>query len=192
MTDAKGLLQIRKANNKRRPKFLRQDYHHRKKVQDDYWRAPKGSQSKMREKRIGHRAVIKVGYRNPAAVRNLHWTGMHFTHVHNMAALDKINPAAEIAIISGKLGAKKKYEVVKRALEKKISISGMDVKKFVEKFESAQKAKREAKAAKKVAEVKAKEEAAKTAAKPAEKPKEEAKPVAKPETKPQAKKGEAK
>ena len=170
MTDVKGLLQVRKRNNKKRPKFLRQDYHHRMKVQDDYWRAPKGSQSKMREKRIGKRAVIKVGYRNPAAVRGLHWTGMKFVRVNNSAELERINPAAEIAIISGKLGAKKKYDVVKRAVERKVSISGMDVKKFVEKFESWQKEKRDAKAAKKVVEVKKEE------TKPKESPKVESKP----------------
>jgi len=192
MVDKTKLLELRKKMNVKRPKFLRQDYHHRVKVQDDVWRAPKGGQSKMRQKKRGHRASVRVGYRGPAEVRGLHRSGAKFVYVNNLSDINKIHPAHEIAILSANLGARKRHEILKLAIEKKIPFANINAEKFVTDFELKLKAKKEVKAAK--VETKAvKPEAKGETPKPAEKT-EEIKTEVKAETqvKPAAKKKEAK
>jgi large subunit ribosomal protein L32e len=162
MTKAK-LLEVRKEINKRRPKFLRQNYHFRKKVEDDLWRAPKGYHSKMRQHKRSHRKIVQMGYRNPVEVRGLHKSGAKFVYIQNMAALEKFNPKEEVAILSGKVGDKKRYDLLKAAVQKKISFTNIDAAKFIANFDAKQKIKKELKAVK-----------PKSEAKP-EKPKAEAK-----------------
>ena len=82
MADVK-LLELRKKMSTKRPKFLRQDYHHRMKVQDDLWRAPKGRHSKMKQRKRSHRASVAIGYRGPAEVRGLHKTGAIIVRIEN-------------------------------------------------------------------------------------------------------------
>jgi large subunit ribosomal protein L32e len=156
MTDAK-LLQIKLEKNKRRPKFIRQDYHHRKKVQKDSWRAPKGVHSKMREHRKSRRPLVAVGYRNPVLARGLHKSGAKFAYVSNVLEMQNVNPKESVVVVNGKLGARKKYLLLKKALEKSIPVASINAKKFIEAFEAKLKAKQEAKSAKKVVEKKAEE-----------------------------------
>lgn len=166
------LLELKKKLNKRRPKFLRQDYHHRLKVHDDFWRRPKGQHSKMRRREAGKRAVVQIGYRNPAAVRGLHKSGAKFVYVQDFKTLNKINPKEEIAVLSAKLGARKKYEILKAAIEKKINFANVRAEKFITDFEAKLKAKAAPKAKPAVAEARAeqKDEAKPKAEAAAEKP----------------------
>jgi large subunit ribosomal protein L32e len=140
------LLELRKKMSKNRPKFLRQDYHHRMKVQDDLWRAPKGRHSKMRQNIHGHRAWISIGYRGPAEVRGLHKSGAEFVRIENLQQLIAVDPKKSVVILSSKVGAKKRYELLKKAVEKNIIVVNIDAKKFVADFDAKIKAKKEAKA----------------------------------------------
>jgi len=145
MADVKKLLEIRKKMSTRRPKFLRQDYHHRMKVQDDYWRSPKGRHSKMKQRKRGHRASVAVGYRGPAEVRGLHKSGAVFVRVENLQQLSAIDSKKSIVILSSKVGTVKKYQLLKTIIEKNISVVNVDAKKFIADFDAKQKAKKEAK-----------------------------------------------
>jgi large subunit ribosomal protein L32e len=159
MTQTKEkLLELKKKMSARRPKFLRQDYHHRMKVEDDYWRSPKGRHSKMKQRKRSHRASVAVGYRGPAEVRGLHKSGAAFIRIENLQQLSAIDPKKSVVILSSKVGAAKRYQLLKAAVEKNISVVNVDTKKFIASFEAKQKAKKakpETKASEKTAEKKA-------------------------------------
>ncbi|MEM4714197.1 MAG: 50S ribosomal protein L32e, partial [Candidatus Nanoarchaeia archaeon] len=133
------LLTIREKIRKIRPKFLRQDYHHRLKVQDEFWRAPKGRHSKMRQKKRGKRAIVSVGWRSPAIVRGLHRSGLEFLKITNIQDLGKYDPKKHIAILSSKIGEKKRYAIAKLALEKNIKFANFKPEEFIKKVDSRRK-----------------------------------------------------
>jgi len=148
MVDAK-LLEVKKQINKKRPEFIRQDYFHRSRVEYEAWRRPRGRHSKMRERRVGHRKRVDIGYRGPAEVRGLHFTGMKLINVSNYAQLIKINPKEELAIINARLGERKKYQLVKAAAEKNIKLFNIkDASKFLSAIDAKLKVAKDAKAQK--------------------------------------------
>jgi len=171
MIDAK-LLKIKNTLAKKRPKFLRQDYHHRMRVEDDLWRRPRGRHSKMRERRAGKRKRVEIGYRGPAEVRGLHFTGLEIVNVETLAQLSKINAKEQTAVLSGNLGDRKRYQLVKVAAEKNIKLLNIkDTSKFLASIDAKLKARKASKIEKtKKTEEKKSEE--KKAAKVSETPKD--------------------
>jgi len=162
MADVQTLLGVRKKMSAKRPKFLRQDYHHRMKVEDDLWRAPKGRHSKMKQRKRGHRAAVAIGYRGPAEVRGLHKTGAAIFRIENLHQITAIDPKNSVIILSSTLGARKRYQLLKTAAEKNIPVLNINAKKFMADFDAKLQAK-EAKSKPKA------EAEAKPAQKPAEK-----------------------
>ena len=115
-----------------KPKFIRTDSFryfkigkNRKKLQ--VWRGAKGVHSKLRRQRKGHPAIPTVGYMAPRKTVGMidNKTPML---VHNIAELEMLNKAANIAIIA-RIGAKKKIEVLKRADELGIKVLNVGGKK---------------------------------------------------------------
>jgi len=96
------------------------------------WRKPTGRDNKMREKRRGYPAVVGIGYRKDKKSR---WRlkDKKPILVKNLNDLKKINKD-EIAII-GKIGKKKKIEIIKEAEERKINFFNINTKKFLKKYE---------------------------------------------------------
>ena len=134
--------------NKKRPEFLRQDYHFRMKVHDRYWRKPRGYHSKMRRGEAGKRKVVQAGYRSPAELRGIDLHGFRHIYVQTLRQLEKLNPKEELAVMASNLGLKKKILLAKTAITKNIGFANVkDAKKFVETAEAQLKAKKEAKAA---------------------------------------------
>ena len=145
MADAK-LLAIKKKLNKKRPDFIRQDYYHRMRVEDEFWRRPRGRHSKMRERRAGKRKRVEIGYRGPAELRGLHFSGMKLVNVVNLVQLAKINTKEEVAIINSNIGNRKRYQLVKFASEKNIKLLNVkDPGKFLLAVDAELKARKEAK-----------------------------------------------
>jgi large subunit ribosomal protein L32e len=114
------------------PRFLRADTFrykrigsHSRKLQK--WRRPRGKHNKLRLKRFGHPACPSVGYKtkktNTGKV-----CGLKPVLIANLASLDSVGKD-NIAILSRKLGAKKKLEIIKKAEEKKIKILNIGAKK---------------------------------------------------------------
>lgn len=100
-------------------KFFRQDYMRhlklgkkRKKLQK--WRKPKGRHSKMREKRKGYPNAPGIGYKIPKSEIKT------FTLINNLKDLNK--PISSQIILSGKLGAKKRIEIIKKASSMRLKI----------------------------------------------------------------------
>ena len=107
-------------------KFLRRTWNRypklgkgRKKKQ--VWRKPKGRDNKMREKRKGYPGVVSIGYRKPKKATPV--------LIHNVKDLEKIRE--KDFVVLGNMGKKKKIEIVKKAKEKKIIISNINVEKFL-------------------------------------------------------------
>lgn len=123
-------------------KFLRRNWNRHSKLgkrrkNKQVWRKPKGRHNKMREKQRGYAAVVNVGYRTNKKGRGL-LEGKIPVMVMNTSDLENVGKN-QIAII-GKVGIKKKLEIARKALEKKIMLHNMNAKKFT-KLNSKEKGK---------------------------------------------------
>jgi len=120
-------------------KFLRRTWHKysklgrgRKKIQT--WRRPTGRDNKMREKRRGYPSVVSIGYRKDKILREKIENKKPII-IYNLNDLKKIKKD-QIAVI-GKIGKKKKIEILKKAQEIKIDIYKTNIEKFLKKSENS-------------------------------------------------------
>lgn len=138
------------------------------------WRRPRGIHNKMRLGLRGKRVGPAVGYSSPKEVKGLERNGMQSVLITTMEELNNIQKE-QIIIISAKLGQRKKVEIVKKAVEKKLPILNIkDPQKYLQDIEQHYKKKKEdkKKVEAKPAETKL---TAKKEEKPADKPKEQKK-----------------
>lgn len=134
MRDIKKLLEARKIAKRRKPCFVRQGAYSKAEVSIK-WRRPKGLHSKMRRSLKGHRKTIRLGYRSPPEVRGLHSSGLEKKLAFNAGMLSGIDPK-KTGIIIAKIGAKKKLDMLKKAIELKITIFNVkDIQKEIEQVE---------------------------------------------------------
>ncbi|MCK4553113.1 hypothetical protein KAT80_02830 [Candidatus Pacearchaeota archaeon] len=109
------------------------------------WRKPTGRDNKMREKRRGYPAVVKIGYKQDVKIRGA-VNEKNPVMIMNVKDLAKIKKN-EIGII-GSVGKKKKIEIARRlaypsvqrtgakiAKEKKIEIYNLNTGKFLKNVE---------------------------------------------------------
>lgn len=90
-----------------------------KKIKTKKWRKPKGRHSKMRLKRKSYPASVSIGRKKQKTLSGK-IKDLVPVIIHNVNELSKLNTNS-IAII-GKIGAKKKLEILKIAQEKNIPI----------------------------------------------------------------------
>ena len=102
----KALVAKRKEISEERPSFVRQESWRYVRIHPE-WRKPKGVDSKMRRQDKGWPALVRVGYRGPAAARGLHPSGHHEVLVLRLMDLDALAPGTDVARIGGTVGAKK-------------------------------------------------------------------------------------
>ncbi len=107
------------------PVFIRQDYmryiklgKHRKKLLK--WRRPRGRHSKMRKQRKGYPVSPGVGYKNARVARGK-LENLTPILINNMKDLERTGKD-HILIISKRIGAKKKMDLLKKASEMKLRI----------------------------------------------------------------------
>jgi len=112
----KALVAKRKEVAETRPKFVRQESWRYVRVHPE-WRKPKGVDSKVRRQDKGWPALVKVGYRGPAAARGLHPSGHIDILIHNVGDLDGLVPGRDVARIGSTVGAKKRETILARATE---------------------------------------------------------------------------
>ena len=117
----KELLELRNRRNKKKPAFVRKDTHIKAKVKAN-WRKPRGKHSPVREQHKGRPKLVSPGYGAPKAVRHLHHSGLKIVQVKNLVDLDNINPEKEGVMLAKTTGIRKRIEVIKIALEKKLTI----------------------------------------------------------------------
>ncbi len=106
----------------KRPEFLRQQWHRRKRLQGARWRRPRGMHSKMRQHYAYRRNVVSIGYGGPKEARHLHPSGFREVMIHNVKDLERINPETEAARVAHKVGMRKRIEIEERADEMGIRV----------------------------------------------------------------------
>ncbi len=116
-------------------KFLRRDAKRfskfgKGKGKKSSWRKPKGRDNKMREKKKGYPSIVSIGYKSPKKIRKEKSIEMK---INNMNDLIKIGDN-KIGIL-GKVGKKKKIEIMKKAKELKIELKNFNVNSFLKKNE---------------------------------------------------------
>lgn len=88
------------------------------------WRKPKGRDNKMREKRKGYPAVVKIGYKlNKEENRKM---------INNLKDIQTANKNQ--VLILGNLGKKKRIEIIQFAKEKNMKIKNVNINTFLKKL----------------------------------------------------------
>jgi large subunit ribosomal protein L32e len=171
MSSNERLLKLKEHLRKRRPDFIRELSHKRMEVPADSWRKPKGLHSKMRHKFAGHRKLVEVGYRSPAALRGMSRAGLMLVRVSTLAELAALKQGD--AALLAHTGGRTRLALLREAHAKKIPVANYkDPAKAIAAIEQDLAQRRSAKkAAAKPAEAKAPaKEAPKTEAKAEHKP----------------------
>ena len=110
------LLEVRRKIKDRTPEFRRFESWRFVRIHSP-WRKPKGIDNHMRLSVKGWPHLVKVGYRVPKKVRNLHPSGLRDVLVYNLAQLESLSPSADAARFASGVGKRKRIEMAKRAKE---------------------------------------------------------------------------
>ncbi|MFH0868466.1 MAG: 50S ribosomal protein L32e [Candidatus Woesearchaeota archaeon] len=153
MMSIKELLEIRKRIKSKKPHFIRQDTHKKKRLHIK-WRKPKGLHSKIRLEFRGRAKNVSAGYRSPKKVRYLHKSGLQQCLVKSMRDLENLDSKKNCIILSSSLGDKKRITILKKAIEGgfivlNIKNPGEYIKKAEEKIDLRRKEKKEKESEKK-------------------------------------------
>ncbi len=178
MADTKALLEQRKRTKRAKPTFVVKESKFSARVKKR-WRFPRGKHSKVRQMHKGRPVLPSTGFGSPRAVRGLHASGLREVLVKNEAELLSLDASKDGAVISGRVGMKKKLALLKLAEEKKITILYADAaglaKSLTARFDARKAAKKAKKAAKNKKEEQQKKVAEKKKAEAKEKTAEEKK-----------------
>ena len=102
----------------------------RKRKKKQKWRRPTGRDNKMREKRKGYPKIVSIGYKKSEKEKQKPIL------VNNISDLKKVKSNN---LIIGKVGKKKRIEIVKKAKEMNLQISNINVEKLLKKSEKIKK-----------------------------------------------------
>ncbi len=141
MTEIKKLLETRNTLKKKKPTFLRQEGHKKKKLGGPKWRKPKGMHSKLRRMLRGNRARVEPGWGSPRKVIALSFEGLKKIIIANPKQLLKLDAKTDGVIISGNVGIKKRVDILKKAKELKLTVLNVSVERYLSAFEEKQKIK---------------------------------------------------
>ncbi len=126
-------------------KFLRREWYKysklgRRHAKKQKWKKPTGRHNKMREGRKGCPACVNIGYGTQKDTRGkiMGKTPVIIMNINDLAKLNE----NDIAMIGG-IGKKKKMEIAKIALEKRIEICNMNAKSFLKKHGKNKEAKKQ-------------------------------------------------
>ncbi len=120
-------------------KFLRKDSHKMSKLgkrrkSKQVWRRPKGRDNKMRERKKGHPASVSLGFRTEKKEREK-IQGKNPVTIYKPEDLKKIGKE-NIAIL-GKVGKRKKIQILEKAKKEKISINNINEEKLLKKLQKS-------------------------------------------------------
>jgi large subunit ribosomal protein L32e len=109
---------------RKKPSFLRNDWHKKIKLgstvkKNRKWRMGRGRHNKIRLNRKGHPGRPKIGYSEDRDLRDK-IDGFVVVRIENLTDLE--NVGKEEGIIIGKVGKKKREDLIKKAKELKIKI----------------------------------------------------------------------
>lgn len=98
-----------------------------RKKKKQVWRRPKGRDNKIRESKKGKPPLVSIGYKRKDEGKKT----ITVYNLHNLEAAKKYD-----IVILGKIGKKKKIEILKKAIEEKIIFNNINSKKFFKENES--------------------------------------------------------
>ncbi|MGV9171722.1 MAG: 50S ribosomal protein L32e [Promethearchaeia archaeon] len=120
------LMKLRKKLKKKRPSFNRVESWRYKRVKDS-WRKARGIDSQTRKKTKSGVKSPNVGYRSPKAVRGLHPSGYEEVHVITKKDLEGLDPNTQAITLSGRLGARKRMDLIDYAQKKGFKILNLGI-----------------------------------------------------------------
>lgn len=127
-----------------RPKFRRSESNRFPRL-GEKWRSSKGIRSKMRLKKRGKWPIVETGYRGPRITRGLNPKGKIEVLVHNPEDVEFIDPYLMAIRISGRVGKRKRGEIIKKAESMGLEIVNLRLKEkkevLVENLTEDEKAK---------------------------------------------------
>ena len=120
-------------------KFLRRDWKRhsklgKKRKKKQTWRRPTGRDNKMREKRKGYPKIVQIGYKKKESK-------VEEVFVYNLNDLKKVGTGKGKKIFIGKVGGKKRIEIVKKAKEMKITFENLNINKILKQVKQGKKPK---------------------------------------------------
>jgi len=125
-----------KIARRNKPKFRRSESWKFKRLKAS-WRFPHGIDNKMRHQKKGYPPKVKIGYRNPSAIRGLHPSGFEEILIYSSEEVPLVDRSHQIITIASKIGARKKAKILERAREWAIRVTnpGLGPKALEEEFE---------------------------------------------------------
>ncbi len=114
-------------------KFLRRTWKRysklgRKRKKKQTWRKPRGRDNKMREKRRGYASIVKIGFKNKKE-KSLG----KIVRVNRLEDLKGLKRGQKILL--GKMGKKKKIEILKQGEKQNLVFEKINAKKFLKSHE---------------------------------------------------------
>jgi large subunit ribosomal protein L32e len=128
------LMKLRKRISKKRPHFKRFESWRFVRIKDQ-WRKPRGIDNKMRTEEQGWPKSVKVGYRGPFAVRDLHPSGKEEVTVWNSLDVEKVDAETQVARIGGSVGGRKKEAMLEKAEKLGVRVLNLGAKEPRDEFE---------------------------------------------------------
>src|SRR3989338_7524122 len=123
-------------NPKKKPLFNRTDANKGKKF-GSRWNKPRGLQNKLRMKIKSHGSRPSPGYGAPKNLKNLVKNEMKLVRVFGVEQLSGVNVKSEIIILDGRIGTKKKIDLLERICKLNVSIYNVkDVKSYLDSLKN--------------------------------------------------------
>lgn len=138
MAQKERLLEIRKRMKKKRPSFRRVESWRYDRVKDS-WRKARGIDSQTRKKTKTGVKSPSAGYRSPKKIRGLHPSGYQEVRINNKNDMEmlNLNPKKHAIKISGRLGSKKRLDLIDYAQKRNFLILNLGIsQKEMEEFEA--------------------------------------------------------
>ncbi|MFH1212377.1 MAG: eL32 family ribosomal protein [Candidatus Woesearchaeota archaeon] len=134
MTNIK-LLEVRNKLKQKKPDFIRQDGHKKKKLAK-VWRKPRGWQNKVRLCKKGYVRRVEIGFGSPREVKGLTRDGFIPVFVSTLNEIRALDKKTEAAVLSSRLGGRKKLALLEEIKKLEIRIVNL---KADQKIESIKK-----------------------------------------------------
>ena len=117
-------LQRRLISRRYKPRFVRYlSWRFWKFERREYWRKPKGIDSKMRLQLKGYPPIVKSGYGTSKDIRHLHPSGLIPVTISNTRDLEALDPSKHIIYIASTVGLRKRLEIARVAREKGFKVA---------------------------------------------------------------------